>query len=89
MCVNSKWMIASENNEMISDYLPTLPSICVFVLTCFAFRQIRFRDVKPGEFVNYQDKFIPRRHGERRIVVTFSSRQMDEIFGCCMVNVRG
>lgn len=51
--------------------------------------QIRFRDVKPGEFVNYQDKFVPRRHGERRIVVTFSSRQLDEIFGCTTVNVRG
>lgn len=52
-------------------------------------RQIRFRDVKPGEFVSYQDKFVPRRHGERRIVVTFSSRQLDEIFGCTTVNVRG
>lgn len=53
------------------------------------FQQIRFRDVKPGEFVNYQDKFVPRRQGERRIVVTFSSRQMDEIFGCTSVTVRG
>ncbi|CAG4998454.1 unnamed protein product [Parnassius apollo] len=52
-------------------------------------RQIRFRDVKPGELVNYQDKFIPRRSGERRIVATFSSRQMDEIFGCTVVTVRG
>lgn len=58
-------------------------------LFCF---QIRFRDVKPGEFVNYQEKFVPRRchgAGERRIVVTFSSRQLDEIYGCTTVNVRG
>lgn len=58
-------------------------------LVNYFFFQIRFRDVKPGEFVNYQDKFMPRRHGERRIVVTFSSRQLDEIFGSTMVNVRG
>ncbi|XP_014370143.2 hemocyte protein-glutamine gamma-glutamyltransferase [Papilio machaon] len=52
-------------------------------------RQIRFRDVKPGEFVNFQDKMTPRRAGERHIVATFSSRQMDEIFGCAAVSVRG
>ncbi|CAH2104455.1 unnamed protein product [Euphydryas editha] len=52
-------------------------------------RQIRFRDVKPGELVNYQDKFVASRQGERQVVVTFSSRQIDEIFGSAIVNVRG
>ncbi|XP_045458778.1 hemocyte protein-glutamine gamma-glutamyltransferase-like [Melitaea cinxia] len=52
-------------------------------------RQIRFRDVKPGELVNYQDKFVAHLQGERRIVVTFSSRQIDEIFGSVNVTVRG
>ncbi|XP_034826300.1 hemocyte protein-glutamine gamma-glutamyltransferase-like [Maniola hyperantus] len=52
-------------------------------------RQIKFRDVKPGEFMSYQDKFVPTRTGELQIVVTFSTRQIDEIFGCATVNVRG
>lgn len=51
--------------------------------------QIRYRDVKPGEFVTYSDKFLPRRNGERKIVASFSSRQLDEINGSTTVNVRG
>ncbi|OWR44549.1 putative transglutaminase [Danaus plexippus plexippus] len=52
-------------------------------------RQVKFRDVKPGELVSYQEKFVPTRQGESRIVVTFSSREIDDIIGCTAVTVRG
>ncbi|XP_022122190.2 hemocyte protein-glutamine gamma-glutamyltransferase-like [Pieris rapae] len=52
-------------------------------------RQARFRDVKPGELVTYQDKVLPRREGDIHVVGTFSSRQIDEIFGSAVINVKG
>ncbi|CAK1550055.1 unnamed protein product [Leptosia nina] len=52
-------------------------------------RQARFRDVKPGELVTYQDKVLPKREGAIHVVATFSSRQIDEIFGSAIVNVKG
>ncbi|XP_041970639.1 hemocyte protein-glutamine gamma-glutamyltransferase-like [Aricia agestis] len=52
-------------------------------------RQIKFRDVKPNELVNHQDRFVPTRIGDCHVVVTFSSRQIDEVVGSAAVSVRG
>ncbi|VVC92194.1 hemocyte protein-glutamine gamma-glutamyltransferase-like [Leptidea sinapis] len=52
-------------------------------------RQARFRDIKPGELVTYQDKVIPRRQGDIHVVATFSSRQIDDIFGNAVIKVKG
>ncbi|XP_045490799.1 hemocyte protein-glutamine gamma-glutamyltransferase-like [Colias croceus] len=52
-------------------------------------RQARIRDVKPGELVSYQDKVLPQREGDIHVVATFSSRQIDEIFGSAVISVKG
>lgn len=50
-------------------------------------KQVQFRDVRPGELVTFNETFVPRRQGERKIVATFTSRQMSEITGSSSVNV--
>lgn len=50
-------------------------------------KQMKHRDIRPGELVQYNETFVPRRQGERKIVATFTSRQMSEIAGSASVNV--
>ena len=41
-----------------------------------------------GEMVNHVQKFIPRHSGDRKIVVTFNSRELVDIVGSKPVPVR-
>lgn len=50
-------------------------------------KQVKHRDVRAGELVQYSENFTPRRQGERKIVATFTSRQMSEVTGSCNINV--
>jgi len=45
-------------------------------------------DVKGGEMVSQVQKFIPRQSGDRKIVVTFNSRELVDVVGCKPVSVR-
>jgi len=49
---------------------------------------IKYRDVKGGEMVSQVQKFIPRQSGDRKIVVTFNSRELVDVVGCKPVSVR-
>jgi len=52
-------------------------------------RTIRLnRDVRPGEPFSYTMNFIPRRGGERRLVASFTSRQLQDITGQTNFDVR-
>lgn len=46
-----------------------------------------FRDVNPLGELKYTHKFIPRAIGTQRWVGTFSSRELVDIVGVCMVEV--
>lgn len=45
-------------------------------------------DVKQGEMVSFVQKFTPRFSGERKLVATFNSRELGDIFGSRPVHVR-
>ena len=49
---------------------------------------MNYSDVKMGEMVNHVQKFIPRHSGDRKIVVTFNSRELVDIVGSKPVPVR-
>jgi len=49
---------------------------------------IKYRDVKMGEMVSHVQKFIPRQSGERKLVATFSSRELIDVIGSRPVLVR-
>lgn len=44
-------------------------------------RRVRYRDCRPGELVSFTEMFIPRRPGDRKLVATFTSRQISDITG--------
>ena len=45
-------------------------------------------DVKMGEMVSHVQKFVPRQSGERKLVATFSSRELIDVIGSRPVLVR-
>jgi transglutaminase 1 len=49
---------------------------------------IKYRDVKMGEMVSHVQKFTPRQSGERKLVATFSSRELIDVLGSRPVHVR-
>lgn len=49
---------------------------------------VKYRDVKQGEMVSFVQKFTPRFSGERKLVATFNSRELGDIFGSRPVHVR-
>lgn len=49
---------------------------------------IKYRDVKMGEMVSHVQKFTPRQSGERKLVATFSSRELIDVIGSRPVLVR-
>merc|ERR1712063_99981 len=49
---------------------------------------VKYRDVKMGEMVSHVQKFIPRSSGDRKIVVTFNSRELVDVIGSKPVPVR-
>merc|ERR1712137_1500164 len=49
---------------------------------------VKYRDVKMGEMVSHVQKFIPRSSGDRKIVVTFNSRELVDVVSSKPVPVR-
>jgi len=49
---------------------------------------IKHRDVKMGEMVSHVQKFTPRHSGDRKIVVSFNSRELIDVIGSKVVPVR-
>jgi len=49
---------------------------------------IKYRDVKMGEMVSHVQKFTPRHSGERKMVVTFNSRELIDVIGSKPILVR-
>lgn len=49
---------------------------------------VKFRDVKMGEMVTHTQKFVPRYSGERKMVATFSSRELVDVVGSRPIHVR-
>ncbi len=45
-------------------------------------------DVKMGEMVTHTQKFVPRYSGERKMVATFSSRELVDVVGSRPIHVR-
>ena len=45
-------------------------------------------DVKMGEMVSHVQKFTPRHSGERKMVVTFNSRELIDVIGSKPILVR-
>ncbi|CAL8135549.1 unnamed protein product [Orchesella dallaii] len=48
----------------------------------------RCRDLRPGETLNISDNLIPRKSGDTKLLATFNSRQLRNIQGSRVVNVR-
>ena len=51
-------------------------------------RFVFYSDVKMGEMVSHVQKFTPRQSGERKLVATFSSRELIDVIGSRPVLVR-
>ena len=49
---------------------------------------MNYSDVKMGEMVSHVQKFTPRHSGERKIVVTFNSRELIDVVGSKQILVR-
>jgi len=49
---------------------------------------VKYRDVKMGEMVSHVQKFTPRHNGERKMVVTFNSRELIDVVGSKQILVR-
>uniref|UniRef100_A0A646QJF9 protein-glutamine gamma-glutamyltransferase n=1 Tax=Hemiscolopendra marginata TaxID=943146 RepID=A0A646QJF9_9MYRI len=48
---------------------------------------VRFRNISAGESTCHEEKFIPSRAGEKKIVVTFGSTQLKELHGSITITV--
>lgn len=49
---------------------------------------VSFRNVQAGESIHHEEKFLPLQAGNKKVVVTFGSGTLSEIYGSISVNIK-
>nr|CAD7417850.1 unnamed protein product [Timema poppensis] len=91
-CVQDTPRVGQESQVTFSflNPLPVLLTECQFNIEGHGLQRpknVNYSDVKPGEMVSFTESLRPKKHGPRKIVATFNSKQLHGVTGSTTIDV--